>query len=158
MKTRYRKDIGSAEFTLLARFARALHVVGRTSGGSIVWLLDEQELWLPMWYQSGSDWRISCYRPFKLEAIAIQPRDFKRICKYLQTSEPELVKMLFNTGTLAVAPNQKPLDRPVFRSEFTGVHSNNAYLNVAETSIGFVLVRHRAEGCWRWKQEVCDGD
>jgi hypothetical protein len=158
MKTRYRKDIGAAELTLLARFSRALKIVASTSGGSIVWLLGEQELWLPLWYQAGNSWRISCYRPFLLEAIAIQPRDLKRICKYLQVAEPELVKVLFNTGTLAVVPDQKPLDKPVVRIGFTGKHFDNEGLDDPETSVGFVLARHRAEGIWKRKQEASDGE
>ena len=154
MKTRYRKDVMFDEFCILARFSRALEVVANADGGRVVWLLGEQQLWLPLWHQTGSGWRISCYRSFKQEAIAIKPGDFKRICRYLRLLEPALVSLLFKAGVLAVTPELKPLDRPMFRQEFTGVHLDNEYMNISESSVGFVLVRNRAEG--NWKRGVAD--
>ncbi len=154
MSTRYRKDVVYEEFCILARFSRALEIVVNPDGGKVVWLLGEQELWLPTWYEAVKGWRISSYRMFRLDAIAIKPCDFKRICKYLQILEPALVSLLFKSGILAVTPELKPLDRPAFRQEFTGVHIDNEYMNIREASVGYIFVRNRAEG--NWKLEAAD--
>lgn len=151
MKKRYKKDTTHGELTLLARFSHVLSVFKNSNKkGGVKWLLGKQKLNLPVWQECDGSWFFAGYDIFELEAIGITPRDFKRICKYLKVQEPDLIQVLFKTGSLAVMGGQKKHDPPAFKLAFEGVHVDNIETKKYESSGGYVLVRSRVEGDWKW--------
>lgn len=140
MSTRHRRDIGISDFQQLAQFSRALHVIKRPDIPSIVWLLGERELWLPVWYLADT-WRLSAFKPFQEEAIGIETCDFRRVSRYLRIKEPELIALLFRLSIISVQPGLSKFDKPSFRMPLGSIsNSQEGSTNIRE---GFVLERRR---------------
>jgi hypothetical protein len=140
-ETLHRKDISSADFTLLARFCRALQILQTDHVSELALFLGQIRLFLPVWYNPAGFWRLSRYKEFNKEAIGIDTADFRRICRYLMVKENVLVNTLYRLSMLAVLPYQSVLDPPKFRQQFYGV------MEIMPSShFGFVIERRRAMG------------
>lgn len=147
---RIRTDLKPADFFLLSRFAYALNVLRQKNGYCITWQLGEQELRLPLWKKNEKDiWEFHKLKDFRIEAVAIKSRDFRRVCKYLKVVESQLLGLLFKAGVLAVNFNvDSDETRRIYLCQFSAVDP----LSVTGASIyskGYILVRERAECVWK---------
>jgi hypothetical protein len=146
--TIHRRDIRSEEFTLLARFCWALqHLDGWNC--KIPYVLGRVEMRLPVWQASGLGWRLNKYKNFTRDALGIEVSDFRRICRYLQVGESEMIKTLYRLSMLSVVRGQMRVDKPKFKMKFTGVHSGWEGDILSDEVFGFVIERRRAEGHFR---------
>lgn len=145
MSTIHRKDITGTEFTLLGNFCKALRVL-ENQNGNLQWVLGEVVMWLPVWYRSGTQWRLADYRPFRREAFGLEMTAMRRICNYLGVKESEMIRTLYRLSMLAVVPNQRILAPPRFRMPFFGIEIDYKGFAAPSDSFGFVIERRRAEG------------
>jgi hypothetical protein len=146
---RLRTDLSPADFFLLSRFAYALGKLRRKYGFYIIWQLGEQDLWLPLWRQDDNGiWSFDKLKQFRMEAVAIEPRDFKRICKYMNIIEPHLIKLLFKAGVLALIHQEEYLEHNIYRCKFNRVNERSIFGERIESQ-GYILVRERAECTWK---------
>jgi len=148
--TLHRRDIGRDELLLLAHFSRVIQNLQPDSSltfalGS-VYVVGLVEVLLPVWYQAGSGWRLSTYKPFKIEVIGIETATFRRICRYLHVKESVLVNCLFRLSMLAVVRGQRNYDPPRFRMRFIGEFKGYEGCCPPEEAFGFIVERRRAEG------------
>lgn len=148
MSTLHRRDIDFLDLQRLARFCRALQIL-KDESGHLPWILGTVEMWLPLWYSAGKDWKFSKFRPFHREAFGIPTASMRRICRYLGIRESELIHLLFRLSMLAVTPKNPTSEDCLYRMPFTGVPIDRVALTLPEGNHGFVIERRRAEGHFR---------
>lgn len=146
-RTLHRRDISSSEFNLLARFCYALNTL-QDNDGRLPCDLGVTEIWLPVWYKAGN-WKLAIYKSFRMEAIGLEITKFRRICKYLNVKEAELIRTLHKFSILSVVAGQKYYDSPKFRMPFWGQPIDSVGSVIATFDIGFVLEKRRAMGAFR---------
>ena len=104
---------------------------------------------LPVWYRTGSIWRLDRYREFVQEAIGVEVKTLRGMCRYLQVSESVLVGTLYRFSMLAVVPRQKNYERPKFRMPIVGdVLGIEGIAEPIECS-AFVIEKRRATGAFK---------
>lgn len=148
MSTLHRRDIDSSDLQLLAKFCRALQVL-TDQNGHLPWVLGTMEMWLPLWFSTGKDWRFSQFRPFERQAFGLPTASMRRICSYLRIRESELIHLLFRLSMLAVTPKHTTSEDCLYRMPFTGVPIERNGLAPPTVNHGFVIERRRAEGNFR---------
>lgn len=146
-ETIHRRDINPGDFRILAKFCGAMNKLSQDNA-ELLYYLGEVLMFLPVWYKSAGDWRLSKYKGFKNEAIGIATADFRRICRYMDMKEPVVINTLFRMSIVAVAGWQSTLDKPRFRQDFAGVPYSMLEGDVVCYE-GFVLEMRRCEGAFR---------
>lgn len=146
--TVHRRDITHADFSLLARFCHALTVLDGFAGTSVYWELGKVPMTLPIWFLAGSGWTLAGYKVFTREAIWLETSVFRRICRYLQVKEPQLVDLLFRLSMLSVVSGQQLHEPRRIRQPFTGKLADDAGRK-SSVPDGFVIERRRATGGFR---------
>ena len=146
--TLHRRDISSGEFYLLSRFCWVLQNV-EDRNEKIPYVLGEVVMRLPIWKNTYSGWRLSRYRDFQQQAFGIEVSDFRRICRYLNVSESEMVRTLYRLSMLSVVYEQTEHEIPRFKMKFLGVKIGWVGIISPSVSFGFVIERRRAEGNFR---------
>lgn len=149
MSTLHRRDISATDFTRLAKFSHALSVL-EGPNERLPWNLKEVSMLLPVWYLSNSYWRLANYKEFKREALGITVADFRRICRYIKITEPQMIDTLFRMSMLSLVKGQKLSDRPKFKMPFSGLPiSFDEWSHNALEAFGFVIERRRANGAFK---------
>lgn len=150
--TVHRKDMSAADFMLLARFSRLICCYSQDKvqlNFGFVYSLGLVRMLLPVWYRTGSIWRLDRYREFVQEAIGVEVKTLRGMCRYLQVSESVLVGTLYRFSMLAVVPRQKNYERPKFRMPIVGdVLGIEGIAEPIECS-AFVIEKRRATGAFK---------
>lgn len=152
--TVHRKDMCAADFNLLARFSTLIQRYDHYSMSlnfGLIYSLGLVRMLLPVWYRTGNIWRLDRYREFVQEAIGIEVKTLRGMCRYLQVSESVLVGTLYRFSMLAVVPRQKNYERPKFRMPIVGDVLGLEGLVEPDRGIGFVIEKRRAIGGFRGK-------
>lgn len=150
----HRKDMSTADFNLLARFS---HLVCSYREERIqlnfgfIYSLGLVSMLLPVWYRTGNIWLLDRYKEFTQDALGIEAKTLRGMCRYLQVSESVLVGTLYRFSMLAVVPGQKNYERPKFRMPIVGeVLGIEGIAEPFECS-AFVIEKRRAMGGFRGK-------
>jgi hypothetical protein len=145
--TLHRRDIGAADFRILAKFCSALDTL-QQGDEELLWYLGEVKMYLPVWFRSAGVWGLSRYKEFTQEAVGISTIDFRRICRFIDVKEPVVINVLYRMSILAVAGWQSVLDRPKYRQEFHGVPFRDLGDELM-SSFGYILEMRRCDGAFR---------
>jgi len=148
MSTLHRRDISGADFTLLSKFCAALLFL-EGPNLKLPWKLGEVVMLLPVWYLSGTEWRLANYKECRREALGIMVSDFRRICHYIRVSEFRMVDTLFRMSMISVVKGQRLSERPKFKMPFFGVPISLEWSGEESDAFGYVIERRRADGGFR---------
>lgn len=152
--TLHRKDMTSKDFLLLSHLSWLIQRYDPSNeqlNFGIIYALGELNMLLPVWYQTGTTWKLAAYKEFARDAIGIETRTFRNMCRFLRVPESELVGTLYRFSMLAVIPSQKSYEPPKFRMPFYGeILGYERYAEPGE-GFGFVIERRRLEGDFRQK-------
>jgi hypothetical protein len=154
-KTIHRKDIGMADFTLLAQFSGALRKVRTPFGDPVVCQLGTIIMMLPVWYRTGEGWVLAGYKEFNREAIGIAKADMRSVCNYLNVREPRLIDTLYRLSMLGVVPGATPHAKPRFRMPFAGTYLSDPPF-ISSANEGFIIEKRRVEGLFGEKSREKD--
>jgi len=147
--TTHRKDISGADFTRLAKFSHSLSVL-EGPNERLPWNLKEVSMLLPVWSLSKSYWRLANYKEFKREALGITVPDFRRTCRYIKVTEPQMIDTLFRMSMISVVKEQRLYERPKFKMPFRGLPiSFDEWSHNELEAFGFVIERRRADGAFK---------
>lgn len=152
--TVHRKDMSAADFNLLARFSMLIQRYDHYSMNlnfGLIYSLGLVNMLLPVWYRSANIWRLGRYKEFTQEAIGIEAKTMRSMCRYLQVRECLLVGTLYRFSMLSVVPGQKSYERPKYRMPFIGDVLGLEGLVEPDECIGFVIEKRRAMGGFRNK-------
>ena len=154
--TSHRKDMTSNDFLLLANFSRLFLKIGKDGvrvDFGLICLLGEISMLLPVWCQSGGAWRFDIFKSFNRDAVGIETKALRNMCRYLGISEAKLITTLFRYSMLAVVPRQKNYKPFMYRMPFTGEIKGCEGYAPPGVGFGFIIERRRLEGLFRTEQD-----
>lgn len=155
--TIHRKDMRAADFNLLARFSTLIQRYDHYSMSlnfGLIYSLGLVNMLLPVWYRTANRWGLDRYKEFTQEAIGIEAKTLRGMCRYLDIKECVLVDTLNRLNRfsmLSVVPDLKNYERPKFRMPFVGDVLGLEGLVEPDRGIGFVIEKRRAIGGFRGK-------
>ncbi|NTV48725.1 MAG: hypothetical protein HGB32_14995 [Geobacteraceae bacterium] len=146
--TTHRRDITGEDFTRLAKLSSSLSTMDSLYLRPC-WNLWDITMLLPVWFHSSTGWRLDRYKEFKRDAYGITVPDFRRICRYIKVTEPQMIDTLYRMSMISVVKGQKSYERPKFKMLFqAGLISADGWEKDIE-AFGFVIERRRADGAFR---------
>lgn len=150
--TIHRKDMTATDLHLLARFSMLIQRYDHYSMSlnfGFIYALGVVRMMLPVWYCSANTWRLDRYKDFTQEAIGIEAKTLRGMCRYLQVRECVLIDTLYRFSMLSVIPGQKNYESPKFRMPFVGDVLRLESLVEPDECVGFVIEKRRAMGGFR---------
>ncbi|TWJ16891.1 hypothetical protein [Geobacter argillaceus] len=147
--TVHRKDMTSADFTLLAKFSRALVNSTALFGKQMVHELPVDYMQLPVWRKTADGWQVAGVRAFHSERIGISVNDFRRICRYLQEKESIVVGVLFRLSMIDVLTYSETTGKKELRQRFPDLTKPIINGVCSWVDDGFVLEKRRALGAFK---------